>query len=374
MAQQMKHAKKKVRFKKGYGFRRFLIVWIILLLIIGAVALVTVNKMLKEMQANTVEGVIADTLSNMSDADINKYFEFNKDYDSGNSVENVRKFFSDGAYTVKQNRDTGIYNIYNGDRQVLGVEIETVRKVNKYLIFNYNILKVKNIIPSESRELYHCEISAGSEYQISVNGKQIQPVSKDSPEGFLDASDYVEIPSGDRYILDHMSAQPEITITKNGQKVDFKYAEEIRFDVEYQKFDTLEAAGCDFDAMEFAKTWSYFMSADLGTPNNGYGFWTLAPYFIKDSEQYNKAWQWATAVDITFTWPHTFKNPPFTDERLTNVIKYSDDAYSVDVHFVKHMVLNANGNNLDDTMDNTIYIVKYNNEWKVVNIGAASEK
>ena len=372
---QMKHAKKKVKLKKGYGFRRFIIIWIILLLIIGAVVLTTVNKTLKEMQANTVEGIIADSLSKMSDAEINKYFEFNKEYDGGNSVANVRKFFSDKVYTVKQNKDTGVYNIYNGDRLVLGVELEKVRTVNKYLIFNYNILKLKNIIPTESKELYHCEISAGSEYQITVNGKQAQPVSKDSPEGFLDASNYVEIPSGDLYILDHLSKKPEITITKNGQKVDFEYSEKIRFDVDYQKFDTLEAAGCDFDVMEFAHTWSLFMSADYGNKDTYWGFYDkIAPYLIKDSEQYQKGLQWATQVDAQFTWGHTFKDPPFTEESVTNVTKYSDNAYSADVHFVKHMVLKANGDVIDDPMNSTIFIVKYNGEWKVVNVGAIAEE
>ena len=371
---QMKHAKKKIKLKKGYGFRRFMFVWILLLIIISAIAIVTVNKTLREMQSSSAEQVIADSLSRMSDDQIKQYFEFNSEYEGSDAVKNVKEFFSSKAYTIKQDRSTGIYNIYNGGRVVLGVELEKVRTVNKYLIFNYNVMKLKSVIPTESKELFHYEISAASDHQITVNGKAATPTKKDVPKGFLDAADYVSAPSGDRYILDHLSKQPELVITKNGQKVDFTLSEEIILDTEFKKFDTLEAAGCDFDAMEFAHTWSLFMSADYGNKDTYWGFYDkIAPYLIEGSEQYKKALQWGSAIDAQFTWGHTFKNPPFTEESLTNVTKYSDDIYSVDVHFVKHMVLSANGDEIDDPMDSTIYIIRYNGEWKVVNVGGIDE-
>jgi len=365
---EMKHARKKVKLKKGYAFRRFLIVWVLLLIIVGVVAVVSVNKMLKEMQANAPEQYISDVLNNLTDAQIKEAFEFNTELEGSDSLANVRKFFADGKYTVKQNRETGVYNIYNGDRMVIGLDLEKVRTVKKFLIFNYSVLNLKNIVPSESKELYHCEIAAGSDYKVTVNGKAVEPTTEKIIDGFESAASYVDLPSEDVYILDHLTKEPAIEITKDGKKVDFEYSEKIAFETEYPKFNSLSEAGCSLDLIRYAEDWSRFLTADLeGTYG---GFYNITKYFINDSDMYQRAYNWLNSIDYTFTSIHELKDPPFTGQSVKNVVKYSDNAYSADVHVTKHMHLN-NGNDQDDTINSTVYIVKYNGEWKVVNMRTA---
>ena len=125
-------------------------------------------------------------------------------------------------------------------------------------------------------------------------------------------------------------------------------------------------AGCDFDLIGFAENWSKYMTKDL--TGKRYGFYTIAESLIDKSEMYQKAWQWATGIDITFVSVHTLGNPPFSDETISNVVRYSEDAISADVHLVKHMRIANSVGNYDDVMDSTFYLIKYDGAWKVVNI------
>ncbi|MBR5730986.1 MAG: hypothetical protein IKX89_03435, partial [Firmicutes bacterium] len=76
---------------------------------------------------------------------------------------------------------------------------------------------------------------------------------------------------------------------------------------------------------------------------------------------------WATNVDITFVSDHTLKNPAFTDEAVTKVVKYNDDAISVDVYMRMHMRLKT-GVDRNPTFNSTLYLVRYEGTWRVVNI------
>ena len=88
---------------------------------------------------------------------------------------------------------------------------------------------------------------------------------------------------------------------------------------------------------------------------------------------YDRAYQWVNSNDIGFVSIHDLLNPPFTEENVSNVVKYSDIAYSEDVHFVKHMHLD-DGQYIDDTMNSTIFLVNLNGDWNVVNIRSIADK
>ena len=106
------------------------------------------------------------------------------------------------------------------------------------------------------------------------------------------------------------------------------------------------------DPLDIAKQWSLFMTKDL----NGeiYGFYTMAKYLFKDSEMYNRAWEWATGLDIGYTSVHTLAYPPFTKEEVKNFISYSDKCFSCEILLEKPLYLNTGGTAID-----TIHSVFY---------------
>lgn len=109
------------------------------------------------------------------------------------------------------------------------------------------------------------------------------------------------------------------------------------------------------DVLEVAKTWSMYMSNDRS-------FAQMQPLLHPDSYQYEVAREYATSIDRTFFSEHTLKNPAFTEEAVSNFVRISDTCFSVDVRFVKHMLL-SNGNSADDAMNDRFYFVYSGDKW-----------
>jgi hypothetical protein len=68
-------------------------------------------------------------------------------------------------------------------------------------------------------------------------------------------------------------------------------------------------------------------------------------------------------------------NPPFTNETVRNFTWLTDNCFSVDISFDKHMLLSS-GMQVTDSMNSRFHFVKYdstndwvdNPTWKLVNI------
>ncbi|MDE6579838.1 MAG: hypothetical protein K2K41_04815, partial [Ruminiclostridium sp.] len=101
------------------------------------------------------------------------------------------------------------------------------------------------------------------------------------------------------------------------------------------------------DPLEIAKQWSFFMTDDL--KGDKHGFYAMAKYLFKDSDMYNRAWEWATGPDILYTSLHTLAYPPFTQEEVKNFIAYSDKCFSCEIFLEKPLYLNVGGTATDTT-------------------------
>ena len=109
--------------------------------------------------------------------------------------------------------------------------------------------------------------------------------------------------------------------------------------------------------------------------SNDVKFANISHYFLKGSYQYNMASRYAHSIDITFTSRHVLLDPAFTEEKVENFIWITEDCFSVDIGFIKHMRL-SNGDLIDDTMNDRFYFVRYddtndgkdNPAWKLVSM------
>ena len=120
--------------------------------------------------------------------------------------------------------------------------------------------------------------------------------------------------------------------------------------------------------LEVAQNWSLFLTQDAS-------FSRIRDYLIPDSYQYEVARKYATGLEMTFTSRHTLENPAFTGNSVTNFTWITDDCFSVDISFVKHMRL-WYGTAVDDAMNDRFYFVRYddtadgveNPAWKLVSM------
>lgn len=114
----------------------------------------------------------------------------------------------------------------------------------------------------------------------------------------------------------------------------------------------------EIDVLAVAEAWSLFMSNDKP-------FYEISRYLIPSSYQYTVGTKYANGIDITFTSIHTLDNPPFTDETVGNYVQITENCFSVDISFEKHMTL-SDGNRITDSMNDRFYFVRYENSWKLV--------
>lgn len=232
-----------------------------------------------------------------------------------------------------------------------------------------------NVIEYDGRNelpVTYIAIAATDKHSVLVEGKPVpeQDIEMESNPDHTALADYVkDLPQISRYRIAVLKKDAEITL-RNGKN------DIIPLEAGQTSYDFTRPAGMSLvpdevaaqvDVLKVAQMWSLFMSKDLD-------FEQLKPFLIQGSFQYKVALKYATGIDITFTSKHILQDPPFTDEKVTNFVWITNDCFSVDISFVKHMYLTVTEKRVDDTMNDRFYFVRYddtkdgvdNPGWKLV--------
>lgn len=222
--------------------------------------------------------------------------------------------------------------------------------------------------------LTHKAITCESGCTVSVAGEKVPEGARFSEENteYAALKDYVsDLPQITYYNVAVLKEDVLVAVTdETGKKVELT-GDETRYSFTAQdKYldEVPKEVSAEVDVLDLAQKWSLFMSADLSFDN-------MAKHLIKDSYQYEVAVKYATGVDIKFISGHGLANPPFTEESVTNFVWISDNCFSVDISFVKHMILNV-GTRVNDPMNDRFYFVKYddtddgvdNPTWKIASM------
>ncbi len=221
--------------------------------------------------------------------------------------------------------------------------------------------------------LTYMTITANSSYTVTVNGEDV-------PEGAVSAvvnadyeafADYVEnLPENLLYNIAVLENDCDISVKDaDGNNVEFDSSEKALDLTKVVGLDAVpESVSAEVDVLQIAENWSLFMSNDLP-------FSTVAKDLIASSYQYEVATKYANGIDITFTSIHTLLDPAFVDEKVTNFVWITDNLFSVDISFVKRMLLSS-GTTIEDSMNDRFYFVKYddtndysdNPTWKLLSM------
>ena len=348
-------------------FKKFLRIYIIVIVVLILAFLGFVYYNLVKLEKNQPQAFVVDKLSNLSNKEIDELFSYNPEYEKeSKSKDNIRKFFKSDKYKIKK-IDNLVYGIYLDDELKIKISLKSNKRVNLLGLITYDKLEVSSIEGPIDKALYSYEVIVPSTYEVKLNDKTLTNGTEEKIAGFLDGYDYAEIPKVVKYDIKQLTYEPDITITKNGETIEFEKSSKIDLSSNFKSYSSLEDANINYDVLTFAKNWSLFLTNDLSGTLHGVN--TITAHLIKGTSLYKKAYDWATNVDITFTSKHTLKNPTFTNVSLSNVVVYSDNAFSCDVYLEKNMVVA--GKDKTDTLKSTFYFVKYNNEWKAVNIKGA---
>ena len=384
-------------------FKKFLIIYVIILTVLMLVLLGYVADSLVKYEKNQTENYIESTINQLKKASknnkIEKYIDTSKinvsDFES-TSVSVNEGFYEllntqNITYKLNENSTDGenqIYDIYANGKKILEVNLNGEQKENRLGLLTFNIWKINSIEPKMENGIYTCNILVPNNLKVYVNDKELteeQIVENVQNEGLAQISKYVEIPYIVKYEVTELLKKPNVKILdENGNEV--KYTEEgntISKDLDFMIAENEEEAKQKIkgyiDVLKVAKDWSLYLTDDLSGRLHGY--YNISEYLIDDSDIEKFAYSWATGVDITFVSSHTLLNPIFTNEKISNFEIYNENAFSCEVYLQKNLKLKSGGKVIEDKMNERMYFAYYdetddgkdNPEWKLVNMQSVTD-
>ena len=291
-------------------------------------------------------------------------------------TDGVKKLYRSDNLVYNQNKekshdDIYVYDIYNNEVLVSTVSLKKTKSYKIMAILTSNEWEIVDYQNYFDHGIYNFTISIPHEYKLYIND---QLVSSDYVQKTTDISNlddltkFIDIAVKDVYKIDNLVYEPKISILdKSDQKVNYNLkGNTIDVNPEFIQVDTLEEAKKylkeDFDILALAENYSLFLTDDLG--GDRHGLYKLTPYLLEDTNLYDRLVSFSKGPDILMVSTHTFKNPRFTNETLTNFTIYNDNAFSVDVHLEKNMIVSHKDK--VDVLNDKFYFIYYENGYKWV--------
>ncbi len=199
-----------------------------------------------------------------------------------------------------------------------------------------------------------------SNLRVYYGDSMIDPAKAELEE--IDAYKYIkeycdEVPDLAVYRLCLIDNGGKMTVKdQSGSDVEFKQNDSHIEAKDMPKSDTMpEGLAGSPNPLDAAEKLSLLLSDDLG-PEWPHGFKRLAEYLLEGSYFYDKYWEFAKGVDITFVSNHTLDNPVFNSEKVSEYVKFSDKCFSCRIEFNKPMYM-SNGVNKVDSVNGIYYFV-----------------
>ncbi len=384
--------------QKKSVFKRFLLIYVIILVAIMLVFLGYVANSLIRYEKNQIDNYIEDLIADLKKASknnkIEKYIDTSKinisefEKEEVSVDEGFSELFNTQKITYKLNEnctesENPVYDIYADEEKILEVSLDGTKKENRLGLLAFNAWETKKIEPKTENGLYTCNILVPNNCKIYVNDKELRQdkiIEKVQNEGLAQISKYVEIPYIVKYEITELLKKPDVKILdENGNKVEYtQEGNTISKNLDFITIATQDEAKPqikgDLDILKVAKDWSLYLTDDLDGRLHGY--YNISKYLIDDSDIEKFAYSWATGVDITFVSSHTLLNPTFTDEKLSNFEIYNENAFSCEVYLQKNLKLKMANKVIEDKMNERMYFAYFdetedgieNPEWKLVNM------
>lgn len=352
--------------KKKSLFKKSLLIYTIVLIILSFIFLIFVYSNLKKYEKNLLENLLENTIHNLDENQLKKYLS------DANQNENYLKTYQDMVKSndleftkIKEN----VYDVSLNERVLFTINLKSLGEESCLGLLQYEKYEIENIIPHLEKGLIYYTIKIPSNYKLFIDEEIYNEYTKEEKITDLDFMYYEDaMPKILTYEVNNLSKEAKIEIVNYiGEKVDIQ-KDGVIYTVNYSiKKDNIEDASKiigNIDIMKIAKDWSLFLSQDL--QGGTYGFTTIKNYVIETTPMYNMAYNWAHSVDITFTSKHTLKNPPFSNEKINNFVIYGPNAFSCEVYLEKNMIVS--GKEQTDIMHDNLSFIKVNNDWKLMNI------
>ena len=236
-------------------------------------------------------------------------------------------------------------------------------KIASFTLVDQNHATEKTDIPNWQLgeiELYYERV--GTYYVKTVQGQQAQVngvpleemntirVSTTKANTYLPEG--VSAPLTAVHQVDGLMVKPTVTVTGADGK-----AVETSYDEDTHTFTVPAADGAQMDAdlkaytLSAIKTYAMYMSVKGGLENE------LANYFQRGTELFK------TFTSMERTWNQRYKDHSFSDDKVTDYVRYSEDLFSARVSTSLHLQ-RTDGTEKVTLLDQSMFFKKINGQWK----------
>lgn len=366
-------------------FKRSLIGFTLVLVILCELALFYVFNTLKRYEQGDVSIYMQTLTNDLSSAakkeKMEKHLTFAKlesPYEKNTSLaKGYKELFENNKAKYEKGEKENEYIIYAGDVKVAKVTLDGSKKEKRLGLLNYPVWEVKSMEAFNEKGLYNYDIFLADNLKLYINDVEVK--NSDLIDSVV-LDEYKElegksiIPKINHYQIVNLTQKPKFKVLdENNKKIDLelkdgKYYADNYFhtDDEAQAMNKLSH---DYDSLAFAKKWSLFLTNDLS--GNKHGLYQLTPNLVEGTQMYQRAYNWATQVDITFTSNHTLAKETFTNTKVSNFTVYNENTFSVQVYLEKNMVVGGYLKQVDKLHD-IFYYTYYDGAYRLVKMVSVS--
>lgn len=326
----MKNENNNKEKKKLSGFKKFLIIYPAVFIVVAAVLLIMLNGLLKDYEASEPNNVMAEFTENfkadgigglLRDAETN-LTEFE-------TIDILIAYFEekiadkDISYKRKSGEFTSakpVYSIMAGDEAIAKITLEEKGKNGH----NFVEWKIGNIAFEDAKdEAKEITIKAPAGAKVSINGVEVSESYKSGEDVVVEATKNVgeltDMAYETTYVISGLIKEPEITAQLNGVQLAVT-KEEAGYNVSFPADDTLLAEQKEYITNIFEH----------------YGKYIINRGNLSKLLSYTKGTAYTYLSDIPAVWAYLYGKTytyEFRNESVTNLVKYSDECFSVEVYF-----------------------------------------
>lgn len=344
---------------KKSGFKKFLLIYIFILILLSIGFLFYTYNSLVLYDNNDPENFI---MKNLENGEISKYYDGDKKALTSYYKENEIK-----VSLVSNKDDSFIYGVYNDEELITSVELKEEKSFTRLLIFTIKNWSIKDVQYKFEKGLYSYNILIPSNYKLYLDDKEYTTYQESSESTFDRIKDYDKDLVSKLFEIKDLNSKPNIVIKDNNNKeVNYELkGNKIEVKNEYKtvKYSELNKK-TEIDVMEIAKNWSLFLTKDLSGVNNGLPKFT--PYLIKDSYMESLAKRWARGPEIYDVTEHG--TPTFKNEEIVGCTVYTDNTFSCEVKLDKTFRLTKSGQYRTDSMHEAMFFTYYEDGYKLTDM------
>lgn len=372
--------------KFGKAYFIYLAIIVIALIFIS----VSVRNSMVKYEASTPEGFVSSQIKDAAKGknELGKYLAkycFDKKIGDADGRKELYRQLASEELEIKLNKtsfDTAhpVYDVSSGGVPFLSMQINQGKSKSVLGILttfdwdiNYCILRNQfgfEKLDLNENNLICCDVYLPEGYKLLIDEVPYQGTADEEKpiDEFTDIAAYADVPAMQVYHFTDLAFEPGFKITNNvGEMVELKknnntYSAEIAYAQSDEAKTIIDQIG---NPIDIAKTWSKFMTDDVGGARHGLEKVISECRLYKGSALYTQAEGWAKNVDITFVSGHTIQS--WSNEKTENYVKYNDNLVSCDVYVTKNMVLKT-GAKVADVFNNRMYFANVAGSWYLFKI------